>query len=182
MRNIGITTFVTLLMLGTAIIGSGHVVLARNFSNSGNYLLNDQNCTAGNSCNLSSSNTVTSGSSGLTSPSPTPTPTPTPTTLTLIVGRALPSSDLRFSGALETDAGPVVGATITFTRLPSGGVHPTPIDTEGPVVTDINGKYQVTLSSDTSMMLPGMIITANYAGAPPVNALAASAASTEVPI
>jgi hypothetical protein len=173
-------------MLGTAIIGSGHVVLARNFSNSGNYLLNDQNCTAG-TCNLSSSNTVT-GSSGLTSPSPspspspTPTPTPTPTTLTLIVGRALPSSDLRFSGALETDAGPVVGATITFTRLPHLGVHPTPIDTEGSVVTDINGKYQVTLSPDTSMMLPGMIITANYAGAPPVNALAASAASTEVPI
>jgi hypothetical protein len=59
MRNIGITTFVTLLMLGMAVIGSEHIVLARNFSNSGNYLVNDQNCTAGNSCNLSSSNTVT---------------------------------------------------------------------------------------------------------------------------
>ena len=53
MRNIGITTFVALLMVGTAIIGSGHVVLARDFANSGNYLVNDQNCTAGNSCNLS---------------------------------------------------------------------------------------------------------------------------------
>jgi len=67
MRNIGITTFVTLLMLGTAIIGSGHIVLARDFSNSGNYLVNDQNCTAG-TCTQTSSNTVTSGSSGLTSP------------------------------------------------------------------------------------------------------------------
>jgi hypothetical protein len=74
MRNIGITTFVTLLMLGTAITGSGHVVLARDFTNSGNYLVNDQNCTAGNSCNLSSSNTVT-GSSGLTSPPPSTSPT-----------------------------------------------------------------------------------------------------------
>jgi hypothetical protein len=42
MRNIAITTSVTLLML-LAVIGSGHIALAhtRDFSNSGNYLVND---------------------------------------------------------------------------------------------------------------------------------------------
>jgi hypothetical protein len=175
MRNIGIPTFVTLLMLGTAIIGSGHVVLARNFSNSGNYLVNDQNCTAGNSCNLSSSNTV-SGSSGLTSPSPTPTPTPT--TLTLFVAPAEPGAPaLQFSGTLRTGAGPVVGATITFTQSLPGENHSTPVATDGPAVTDNNGNYRVLPTQN----IEDNNITANYAGAPPVNALAASSASAFAP-
>src|SRR5215472_14662933 len=84
MRNIGITTFVTLLMLGTAIIGSGHIALAYNhkftkdFSNNGNNQEIQQDC--GNSCTETSSNTINSGSgSSLTSPSPSLIPT----TLTL---------------------------------------------------------------------------------------------------
>src|SRR5215472_14418984 len=55
---------------------------AKSFLNSGNYLINDQNCTAGNSCNLSSSNTISGPGSSeqegpplVTSPSPSPSPT-----------------------------------------------------------------------------------------------------------
>jgi hypothetical protein len=156
-------------MLGTAVIGSGHIVLARNFSNSGNYLVNDQKCTAGNSCYLSSSNTVSSGSSGLTSPSPTPTPT----TLTVEV---IPNEPI--TGTLRTDTGSaVVGATITFTQVDPIG-NTTPVATNGPVVTNNNGNYQ---AFPTVMLNTGFNITAHYAGAPPVNALAASSASNIIP-
>jgi hypothetical protein len=170
--------FVTLLMLGTAIIGSGHVVLARDLSNSGNYLVNDQNCTAGNSCNLSSSNTVTSGSSGLTSPSPS-TPTPTPTTLTLSVGPPQPpSQEGELQGTLDSATGPVVGATITFTsQFP--GSESMPITTPVPVVTDTRGNYGVAVQDLAEFI--GSIITAHYSGAPAmtINALAASSVSEQ---
>jgi hypothetical protein len=152
-------------MLGTAIIGSGHIVLARDFTNSGNYLVT--NCTAGNSCN--SSNTVTSGSSGLTSPSPTPTPT----TLTVEI---LPNQPI--TGTLRTDTGSaVVGATITFAQVDFEG-HTTPVTTTGPVVTNNRGDYQ---AFPTVMLTEGNNLTANYAGAPPVNALAASSGSNIIP-
>jgi len=165
MRNIGITTFVTLLMLGMAIIGSGHVVLARDFTNSGNYLLNDQNCTAGNSCNLSSSNTVTSGSSGFTSPPPSTAPTPT--TLTLVVAPASGGNNLM--GTLKTDTGSgIAGTTITFTQQNDGAPA-------APVETGINGNYN---AIPTVPLESGDTITAHYAGAPPV---AASSGSSTVP-
>jgi len=159
MRNIGITTFVTLL-LGTAIIGNGHVVLAhtRDFSNSGNYLVNDQNCTAGNSCNLSSSNTVTGSSGGgLTSP------TPTPTTLSLNVNLVDPENagngDL--TGHLGQANGPQTGrATITFTGVMQGKNMPV-----GQTTTDQFGNYLLSVSSDT--LLEFSSFTAN-AGAPAV--------------
>jgi hypothetical protein len=148
MRNIGITTFVTLLMLGMAVIGSGHVALARNFSNSGNYLVNDQNCTAG-TCNLSSSNTVT-GSSGLTSPSPTPTPT----NLTLQI-RPVVSGLSRLTGSLNTDTGPVVGAKITFTTSDGKPVGTRPMT----VVTGNDGIYGAIASVSS-----GKTVTAHFAG------------------
>jgi len=164
MRNIGITTFV-LLMLGTAIIGSGHLALARNdntrdFTNSGNYLVNDQNCTAGNSCNLTSSNTITSGSSGLTSPPPTPT------TLTLVY---VPVNNILTGTLTFTDTGSgIARATITFTQQNDGAPA-------APVETDINGNYNAFPSVP---LKSGDTITAHYAGAPPV---AASSGSSTVP-
>jgi hypothetical protein len=176
MRNIGITTFVTLLMLGTAIIGSGHVVLARDFTNSGNYLVNDQNCTAG-TCNLSSSNTVT-GSSGLTSPAPS---TPSVLTLFIVPAMGAPPGVDEISGSLRAAGSPVAGATITFTVTNPGGTT-SPLNL-GDVVTNLNGNYGPivvnTLSPDTP--ISGSQVTAHYAGAPPVNAIAASSASSFVP-
>src|SRR5215469_5725158 len=151
MRNIGITTFVTLLMLGMAVIGSGHIALAhtRDFTNSGNYLVNNQNCTAGNTCNLRSSNTVTSGSSGLTSPPPSTAPTPT--TLTLSVS---PTGALELFGTLKTDTGsPIAGAAITFTDDHGFSISP--------AVTDANGNY-LTMPGG----IEGSTVTAHYAGAP----------------
>jgi hypothetical protein len=177
MRNIGITTFVTLLMLGTAIIGSGHVVLARNFSNSGNYLVNDQNCTAG-TCNLSSSNTVTSGSSGLTSPPPS---TPSVLTLFIVPATGAPPGLDEISGSLRAAGSPVAGATITFTVTNPGGTT-SPLNL-GSVVTDLNGNYGPIPVNTTSPDTPisGSQVTAHYAGAPPVNAIAASSASSFAP-
>ena len=166
MRNIGTTTFV-LLMLDTAIIGSGHLVLARidntrDITNSGNYLVNDQNCTA--------SNTVTSWSSGLTSPPPSTSPTPT--TLTLQIGGAEGLISLR--GSLKTETGPIVGATITF--ITTEGHHNPPtvvfVGTRPPtVVTGNDGSYFAIAGNHNT---GGTIITAHYVGAPPPNALAAS--------
>ena len=92
-----VATFVALLLvLSTAMIVSGHIALAYNnkftmvFSNTGNNLERQQEC--GNSCTVTSSNTIGHGSSGLTTPSPSPSPfatpfetpfaTPTPTTAT----------------------------------------------------------------------------------------------------
>ena len=174
MRNIGITTFV-LLMLGTVIIGSGHLALARNdntrdFTNSGNYLLNDQNCTAGNSCNLTSSNTVNSGSSGSTSPPPSTSATPT--TLTLVVAPASCCGN-NLMGTLKTDTGSgIAGATITFTQQGQSSPLTT---TVSPVETDIFGNYH---AFPTVSLESGDTITAHYAGAPPV---AASSGSSTVP-
>jgi len=97
------------LLLSTA---SG-LANAKSFSNSGNYLVNNQNCTAGNTCNLSSSNTVT-GSSGLTTPPPSTAPTPT----TLTVSVTGSGSDTVLQGTLRTGTGSdIVGATITFTAV-----------------------------------------------------------------
>lgn len=94
-----VATFAALLLvLSTAMIVSGHIALAYNnkftmmFSNTGNNQERQQEC--GNSCTVTSSNTISYGSSGLTTPSPYPspfespfaspfaTPTPTPATST----------------------------------------------------------------------------------------------------
>lgn len=169
MRNIVITTFVTFLMVGTAIIGSGHVVLAHNdkytrdFTNSGNNQEIQQDC--GNSCTQTSSNTVSSGSSGLTTPSPSPSPTPTTLTLSVSVippspGNPVPGVDL--SGSLTTTAGsPVAGATITFT-----GTMPGVNQTIGlpPATTLDDGSYDVTFVP--AAVAPGDQVTAHYAGGP----------------
>jgi len=97
------------LLLSTA----SELANAKSFSNSGNYLVNNQNCTAGNTCNLSSSNTVT-GSSGLTTPPPSTAPTPT----TLTVSVTGSGSDTVLQGTLRTGTGSdIVGATITFTAV-----------------------------------------------------------------
>ena len=94
-----VATFAALLLvLSTAMIVSGHIALAYNnkftmvFSNTGNNQERQQEC--GNSWTVTSSNTISYGSSGLTTPSPSPSPspfaipfaipfaTPTPTTAT----------------------------------------------------------------------------------------------------
>jgi hypothetical protein len=164
MTNIGIATFVTLLMLGTAIIGSGHIALARDFTNSGNYLVT--NCTAGNSCN--SSNTVTSGSSGLTSPPPSTAPTPTALTVSVTISlppgqSPTPSTPILISGQLRTATGPVAGATITLT---AARLHTT-------AETDDSGAYQAVTTYGT---VQDSTITANYAGITGIS-LAASSGS-----
>jgi hypothetical protein len=172
MRDIGITTFVTLLVLSMT-VGSGHVVLAHNdkytrdFSNSGNNQEIQQGC--GNSCTQSSSNTITFGSSGLT----TPSPSPTPTSLTLIGGfDCLGDEVTGLDGYLETNThSPVAGATITFTgfNLDAGQTIPIhvaistfPMD----AVTNADGCYQVQLSGQTAELLESSFsnITAHYAG------------------
>ena len=176
MRNIGIT-FVTLLMLGTAIIGSGHVVLARNdkytrdFTNNGNNQEIQQDC--GNSCTQTSSNTISSGSSGLTSPPPSTSPTPT--TLSLFITPGQPDV---LQGTLETGTGPVVGATITFTTVTPDG-RTIPLTTSpSTVVTDKIGNYNTDAQGSLET---GSTVTAHYAGAPAVNAIAASSGSSVVP-
>jgi hypothetical protein len=151
-------------MLGMAVIGSEHIALARNFSNSGNYLVNDQNCTAGNSCNLSSSNTVTSGSSGLTSPPPSTAPTPTTLTVSaMFLIPNDPNSPIELQGTLRTDTGPVAGATITFTAAALDG-NTIPITTETPAETDNDGNYQTEVASPPSAQLVGATVTAHYTG------------------
>ncbi len=120
-----IATFAALLLLvlSTAIIGSGsgHIALAYNnkfigdFSNSGNNQETQQDC--GNSCTQTSSNTInpSSGSSGLTTTSPSPSSSPTPTTLTLSISEYQNTQNKEFGGTLTTDNGSaIVGATITF--------------------------------------------------------------------
>lgn len=80
------------LLVSTAIMGSGHIALAYIFSNSGNNQETQQDC--GNSCTVTSSNTISTGTSALT----TPTPSPTPTSLTLRASAG------EVSGTLETAA------------------------------------------------------------------------------
>ena len=154
-------------------VGSGHVVLAHNdkytrdFSNSGNNQEIQQGC--GNSCTQSSSNTITFGSSGLT----TPSPSLTPTSLTLIGGfDCLGDEVTGLDGSLETNThSPVAGATITFTgfNIDAGQTIPIhlaistfPMD----AVTNGDGCYQVQLSGQTAGLLESSFsnITAHYAG------------------
>jgi hypothetical protein len=85
-KNIAITTFAALIVVLS--MTSGHIALAynnkisRDFSNSGNNQETQQEC--GNSCTVTSSNTITFGSSGSTTPSPSPSPTPTSLTLVAV--------------------------------------------------------------------------------------------------
>jgi len=162
MRVITIATFaIAVLLVISAIIGSGHVVFAM-FSNSGNNQETQQWC--GNSCNVSSSNMITTGSSGggLTSPSPTPTPT----TLTLRIG--VPGLAI-LSVFLTTNAGQGIGgATVTFTAKDSGGnvvpfndIHGNPLTAK----TDSTGEYQA--SPNVNDLAGAFTITAHYAGQPP---------------
>ena len=162
MRNIVITTFVTLLVLGTAIIGSGHVVSAynnkymRDFTNSGNNQEIQQGC--GNSCTQTSSNTINPGSSGLTSP--TPSPSSVATSLTLNIGQNQNDANYVLSGTLKTMNGtPIAGATITFegffagAQIPISGVS---------AVTDETGNYKTEASPEAIGV--DMSILAHYAG------------------
>jgi hypothetical protein len=172
MRDIGITTFVTLLVLSMT-LGSGHVVLAHNdkytrdFSNSGNNQETQQEC--GNSCTVTSSNTISSGSSGLT----TPPPSPTPTSLLLLGGTdCLGDQVTGLDGFLRTNTeSPVAGATITFTGFNRDAGQTIPIHLAFPafpmdVVTNAAGCYQVQLTSQDSQLLGTSFsnITAHYAG------------------
>src|SRR5215469_4519121 len=71
MINIAIATFAALIVMLS--ITSGHIALA----SSRNILANNIQQSCGNSCSVTSSNTINYGSSGLTTPSPFATPTPT---------------------------------------------------------------------------------------------------------
>jgi hypothetical protein len=137
--------------------GSHNWECVKRNNNSGNNQEIQQGC--GNSCTQTSLNTVSSGSSGLTSPSPAPAPT----TLTLSVFGITP---IQFSGTLTTDSpniGPrVVGATITFTQIMPGDPHTYPVTTDpSQVQTDANGNYFVNDALDVALSAN---ITAHYAG------------------
>ena len=192
MRSIGITVFATLLVLGTGIIASGHVVLAHNnkytrdFTNSGNNQEIQQDC--GNSCTVTSSNTISSGSSGLT----TPSPSPTPTSLVLFAAGLTPGACLgegaTLCGFLETKThSPVAGANITFTGFNPDtgktfpiyfGVSTFPKD----VVTSNGGYYQVQLSEQEIRNVIGSFntITAHYAGSAAFGASDSNTLTTDV--
>lgn len=123
---------------------------------------------------MTSANTITSGSSGLTTPSPSPSPSPT--TLTLNI-QPQGSSAYQLSGTLMTNTGsPVAGGTITFTVTNAGGEGiPIAIPSQ---VTDGFGGYSFEFIS-----LPrDGFVTAHYAGAAPSPANAASdSESTFIP-
>jgi len=176
MKNIAIATFAVLIVLLTT--AGGHIALTHNskftkmFSNSGNNQETQQEC--GNSCTQTSSNTITFGSSGLTTPSPSPSPTPT--SLVLFSAALSPSACLEegatLCGFLETNThSPVAGANITFTGFNPDtgktypiyfGVSTFPKD----VVTSNGGYYQVQLSEQEIRDVIGSFntITAHYAG------------------
>jgi len=164
------------VLSSTVAIGSEHIALAynnkftRDFSNSGNNQEIQQDC--GNSCTETSSNTISSGSSGLT----TPSPSPTPTSLILFAAALTPNACLAqgnvLCGHLDTNTySPVAGANITFTgfNVDQGktipiweGVRTFPMD----VATNNAGYYQVQLSGQevAELMSSFNTITAHYAG------------------
>jgi hypothetical protein len=177
----------TAVLLSTVAIESGHVALAYNikftrvFSNSGNNQETQQEC--GNSCTVTSSNAITSGSSGLTTPSPSPSPTPTVLTLSILGGV--------MSGTLRTDTGSrIPAATITFTGQLGLSNMSIPLTENGksdgtPVTarTDINGNYQTfVFAYDRMVLLEFSPITAHYAGAAASAGFAASNSQSTRPI
>jgi hypothetical protein len=171
LKNVAIATFAAVLVVLS--MTSGHVAFAYNskftemFSNSGNNQETRQDC--GNFCTVTSSNTITSGSSGLT----TPSPSPTPTSLLLLGGfDCLGDQVVGLDGSLETNThSPVAGATITFTGFNRDAGQTIPIHLAFPafpmdVVTNSDGCYQVQLTSQDSQLLGTSFsnITAHYAG------------------
>jgi len=177
MKSIATATFATLIVLLTT--ASGHIALAHNseftkmVSNSGNNQETQQEC--GNSCTVTSSNTITFGASGLTTPSPSPTPTSL-----ILFGAALdPGACLGtvantiLCGYLKTNTNsPVAGANISFTGFNIDAGKTIPIWEAVPafpknVVTNNAGYYQVQLSEqDTRVLIDSFpnTITAHYAG------------------
>src|SRR5215831_17802658 len=85
MTNIAIATFAVLIVVLS--ITSGQAL-----ADSRNILANNiqQNC--GNSCSVTSSNTINYGSSGLTTPSPSPSPFATPTPTIQIINTCSPTA------------------------------------------------------------------------------------------
>ena len=169
-----VATSSILLVLSITIIGSGHIALAynhkftRDFSNSGNNQEIQQDC--GNFCTETSSNIISSGSSGLTSPSPTPTPTALTLALQPDSGclNDTPNGVCTATGFLRTNTGPVARANITFTgtaQLVGGGSIPI-ANFIPSVLTDRDGNYAVAVPSGD--VKPGELqsfsITAHYAG------------------
>jgi hypothetical protein len=121
--------------------------------------------TLGGNTGMTSSNTISSDSSGLM------TQAPNPTTLTLSLDK-----DFRgfctLSGTLKTDTGPAVaGATITFT----GQVKPDKTThIRETAVTNLAGDY-----STTTFCKHLTSITARYAGAPAIQIPANAASDSE---
>ena len=111
MRDITFTTFATLLLVTSGMIGSGHIALAHNsrvIENSGNYQESQQSC--GDSCTVSSSNVINQGSSSTT---------PSPTFGTILdLGQVLVEGELTGVLLFQDTTQPVVvnvPLTITFT-------------------------------------------------------------------
>jgi hypothetical protein len=164
MKHIAIPTFIVLLV-SVVITDSGHAALAYNNhftrdSNSGN---SQQDC--GNSCTVTSSNAISGSGVSLTPtliPTPTQSSTPSPTrvlthsSLTLSVTPALQGGVI-LAGRLTTNGSGVSGATITFTGRDQFGDA---ANLEPTAVTDINGKYRVTLSGSLNFIA----VAAQFAG------------------
>ncbi len=134
------------------------------FTNSGNIIKTYQNCTAGNSCSLSSSNVITPS----TSPSLGTSQSPPcgnqevvgETDLTVEPGTvSMNPSTLEVKGALTCSetAAEIPGAHITFTGT---GIIPSPFPI--PSTTDTNGQYFAELPITTT---PGTYtVQAHFAG------------------
>jgi hypothetical protein len=157
MKNIAVAMFAALLLvLSTAIIVSGHIVLADGRNSQ------EIQQTCGTSC--TASNVITG--SRLMSPSPQTLPSLGAlnfTRLTLTVEIERPDVDIFFifTGKLiDINTGAGIGrATIKFTELvPPGGRHAL-----GSAVTDNNGNYDEIVHVRRDVHSSGVVF-ANYAG------------------
>ena len=130
------STLVTLtaVLLSILVIGTTSAS-SKVFSNSGNNIITNQNCTVITSCDLSSSNVINREPTS-TTPSPSPTCPDTLTIFSFFNVAVSHSGSSLLSGQLvcEGSAGAIPGATITFTGtgVPSGVV----------AITDDHGNFR----------------------------------------
>lgn len=152
--TLALVSLVTVL-LSTVVIGSTSAS-SKVFSNSGTNIKTVQNCTAGDSCTLSSSNVITQ-QPGSTTPSPSPNCIGGVTLLSLSVETAL------LTGSLTCADAPFVvsGATITFTGT---GV---PHNPNFVATTASDGQYFMSFSPPTTSGT--YTVQAHFAGSPGLN-------------
>ena len=144
MSKTSTTLALTISTLALVLLGTvpGSTLAHSSFSNSGNIIKSDQNCSYTDSCTLTSSNVITQQPASTTSPSPSPSSPCQPddggaTILTLTV---LTGVGPQLTGTLTCVSTPtgISGATITFTGT---GVARNLVAT-----TDSGGNFSLTLT------------------------------------